>query len=277
MPADPSELSAGEAARRLHEGALDAEELTRACLDRIEALEPTVQAWTHIDPDYALEQARAADERRVSGAPIGPLHGLPVTIKVNVDQKGCATTNGVTAFKDVIAPADAPLVRLFREAGAIPATVETTFAGATAEMNEAFDSLTFSMLFAVLVVYVVMVLALGSLITPFIILFSLPLAAIGAFPALALTGATGFDRAGKRRGGVIGAKARRMPWIVANGLLILVPSAIFLAMRAGDGRLDLVFYAVQAVELTFGAINLTLLGLSLRDGLRLTGRLRRMA
>lgn len=106
---------------------------------------------------------------------------------------------------------------------------------------------------------------------------TLPWAFLLLIPALALTGATGFDRAGKRRGGVIGAKARRMPWIAANGLLILVPSAIFLAMRAADGRLDLMFYAVQAVELTFGAINLTLLGLSMRDGLRLTGRLRRMA
>lgn len=106
---------------------------------------------------------------------------------------------------------------------------------------------------------------------------TLPWAFLLLIPALALAGATGLDRAGKRRGGVIGAKARRMPWIAANGILILVPSAIVLAMRAGEGRLDLVFYAVQAVELTFGAVNLTLLGQSFRDGLRLTGRLRRPA
>jgi HAE1 family hydrophobic/amphiphilic exporter-1 len=55
-------------------------------------------------------------------------------------------------------------------------------------MNEAFESLYFAMGFAILVVYIVMVLALGSLITPFIILFSLPLAAIGAFPALYFSG-----------------------------------------------------------------------------------------
>ena len=70
----------------------------------------------------------------------------------------------------------------------IPDSVETTFAGATAEMSEAFGSLYFAMAFAIVVVYIVMVLALGSLITPFIILFSLPLAAIGAFPALAISG-----------------------------------------------------------------------------------------
>ena len=74
------------------------------------------------------------------------------------------------------------------ESGAIPGSVEVTFAGATAEQNEAFGSLFFSMGVAVLVVYVVMVLALGSLITPFIILFSLPLAIIGAIPALLVTG-----------------------------------------------------------------------------------------
>ncbi|MEX1334586.1 MAG: efflux RND transporter permease subunit [Candidatus Limnocylindrales bacterium] len=74
------------------------------------------------------------------------------------------------------------------ESGEIPETVTVTFAGATAEQNEAFGSLFFSMGVAVLVVYIVMVLALGSLITPFIILFSLPLAIIGAIPALLITG-----------------------------------------------------------------------------------------
>jgi HAE1 family hydrophobic/amphiphilic exporter-1 len=74
------------------------------------------------------------------------------------------------------------------EDGTIPRTVEVTFSGATAQQNEAFGSLFFSMGVAILVVYIVMVLALGSLITPFIILFSLPLAIIGAIPALLVTG-----------------------------------------------------------------------------------------
>ena len=72
-------------------------------------------------------------------------------------------------------------------AGAIPEGVTTTFAGATAQMNEAFGGLFFSMGVAILAVYIVMVLALGSLLTPFIILFSLPLALIGAIPALLVT------------------------------------------------------------------------------------------
>ncbi|CAN5614368.1 efflux RND transporter permease subunit [soil metagenome] len=79
-------------------------------------------------------------------------------------------------------------VAALREAGQISEAVEVTFAGATAQQSEAFGSLFFSMGFAILVVYIVMVLALGSLITPFIILFSLPLAVIGAIPALLITG-----------------------------------------------------------------------------------------
>lgn len=75
-----------------------------------------------------------------------------------------------------------------RAAGVIPESVNTTFSGATAQQREAFGSLFFSMAVAVMAVYIVMVLALGSLLSPFIILFSLPLAVIGAVPALLITG-----------------------------------------------------------------------------------------
>ena len=66
-----------------------------------------------------------------------------------------------------------------------------------------------------------------------------------------------------------------MPVIAFNGLLILVPSAFFLAYKAGSGDFDTSFYAVQALELVAGAVNLSLIGLNIRDGLRLSGRLRR--
>ena len=72
--------------------------------------------------------------------------------------------------------------------GALPAAVEVRLAGVTEQMNEAFGGLYTSMAVAILLVYVMMVLAFNSLITPFIIMFSLPLATIGAFPALYLTG-----------------------------------------------------------------------------------------
>ena len=64
---------------------------------------------------------------------------------------------------------------------------------------------------------------------------------------------------------------KRMPFIAANGLLILVPAAIFLDQWASAGAFDTKFYLVQAVELLAGAVNLTLMGLNMRDGLRLSG------
>lgn len=94
-------------------------------------------------------------------------------------------------------------------------------------------------------------------------------------PAMAAVGATGFKRANGRRGGLLGAKARRMPIIAANSIVVLIPSALFLASKAESADFDTAFYVVQAVELTAGAINLALLGMSMRDGLRLTGRLKR--
>ena len=66
-----------------------------------------------------------------------------------------------------------------------------------------------------------------------------------------------------------------MPLIAANGLVVLIPAALFLAFKARAAEFDTVFYAVQALELVAGAANITLLGLNLRDGLRMKGRLRR--
>ena len=55
----------------------------------------------------------------INSSPCGPLHGVPITIKINVDQKGYATSNGVSALKDWIAPDDAPIVTNLQNAGAI--------------------------------------------------------------------------------------------------------------------------------------------------------------
>jgi hypothetical protein len=92
-------------------------------------------------------------------------------------------------------------------------------------------------------------------------------------PAMAAAGGTGFRLGGRSTAPLVAAKKRRMPFIALNGLLILVPAAFFLAWRASAGLFDATFYAVQAVELIAGAVNLTLLALNLRDGFRLTGRL----
>ena len=92
-------------------------------------------------------------------------------------------------------------------------------------------------------------------------------------PALAIAGATGMSLGRKRRDRLTMAKKTRMPVIAANGLVVLVPSAFFLAARAEAGLLDGWFYAIQTLELTAGAANIAMMGLNIRDGLRMTRRL----
>jgi hypothetical protein len=91
-------------------------------------------------------------------------------------------------------------------------------------------------------------------------------------PAMLALGASGFALGGSRHGRLVETKRRRMPLVAANGLLVLLPCAIVLARWAAAGRFDAGFYAVQALELAAGAINLGLMLASARDGLRLSGR-----
>jgi hypothetical protein len=93
-------------------------------------------------------------------------------------------------------------------------------------------------------------------------------------PALAVAGGSGFTLAKGRRAGLIGAKLKRMPIITANGILILIPAALFLASKARAAEFDAMFYAVQTLELVAGAANIALLGLNMRDGLKMKGRFR---
>lgn len=94
-------------------------------------------------------------------------------------------------------------------------------------------------------------------------------------PALAAVGASGMALGRHRNDRSVQRKKRRMPIIAGNGLVILVPCAIFLSMRADRATFDAWYYGIQGVELIAGAANLTLMGLSLRDGLTMTGRMRR--
>lgn len=93
-------------------------------------------------------------------------------------------------------------------------------------------------------------------------------------PAVAATGGSGFAAGHGRSGRLIGAKKRRMPWIALNGMLVLVPCALVLHHWSAAGRFDTAFYLVQGLELLAGAANLTLMGLNIRDGMRMGGRLR---
>jgi len=91
-------------------------------------------------------------------------------------------------------------------------------------------------------------------------------------PAIAFAGGSGFKLGGKSPHPVAAAKRWRMPLIAINGVAVLVPCAILLQQRAAAGQFDQIFTVVQAVELIAGAINLALIGLSIRDGFRLTRR-----
>ena len=92
-------------------------------------------------------------------------------------------------------------------------------------------------------------------------------------PAIAITGATGFLMAGERQTGLVGLKKKRMPVIAANGVLVLLPAAIYLDYLASANDFNSVFYLVQCIELMAGLINLSLIALNMRDGLKLSGRL----
>jgi Asp-tRNA(Asn)/Glu-tRNA(Gln) amidotransferase A subunit family amidase len=112
-------LSAADAAQQIREGKLTSEELVRACLERIRELEPKVQAWTFLDEEHALSQARAADERKRSGEPIGPLHGVPVGVKDIFDTADMPTENGTVVHAGRMPRHDAASVSMLRAAGAL--------------------------------------------------------------------------------------------------------------------------------------------------------------
>src|SRR2546428_13841648 len=119
MSESPAQLSALEAARRIADGGLTSEELVQACMQRIRQIEPTVQAWQFLDEQHALDQARAADERRRSGEPVGELNGIPVGIKDIIDTADMPTENGTVLHKGRMPRSDAAVVASLRAAGAV--------------------------------------------------------------------------------------------------------------------------------------------------------------
>jgi amidase len=100
-------------------GRASSRETTESCLSRLRAVNPAINAVVRVLEEEALTAAVAADEAQARGEARGPLHGVPVTTKVNTDQAGCPTDNGVVAFRDAIATQDAPVVANLRWAGAV--------------------------------------------------------------------------------------------------------------------------------------------------------------
>ncbi len=113
------QLDATDLARLIRTGRASAREAVSSCLSRMDAVNPALNAVVRRVDDEALAAADAADAARARGDALGPLHGVPVTTKVNVDQKGHPTDNGVVAYKDLIAAEDSPVVANLKRAGAI--------------------------------------------------------------------------------------------------------------------------------------------------------------
>lgn len=111
--------SATRMAEGVRDGEVSATELVDACIARVEACDPAVNALVLRRFDGAREEARHADARRAAGEPIGPLHGVPITVKDQFHCAGLPTTLGLAKWKSRISSVDGPLVGRLRAAGAI--------------------------------------------------------------------------------------------------------------------------------------------------------------
>jgi len=112
-------LTATDLVARIRARDLSAEEAARDALARLDAANPAINAVVGFMPEEAIAAARAVDAAVARGEDPGPLAGVPVTVKVNADQKGHATTNGLRIQRDLVAGADSPVVANLRRAGAV--------------------------------------------------------------------------------------------------------------------------------------------------------------
>jgi aspartyl-tRNA(Asn)/glutamyl-tRNA(Gln) amidotransferase subunit A len=116
---DHTKLSIREAGDLVRRKVISPVELTHACLQRIERLNPTLNAFITVTAEQAMAQAREAEAEVRGGRWRGPLHGIPVGLKDNIDTAGVRTTLASAVFKDRVPSADAQVVRRLRAAGAV--------------------------------------------------------------------------------------------------------------------------------------------------------------
>ena len=108
-----------EVSKRVQKKELSPVELTKAVLERIDAVDKPLHSYALVLHDQALEQARLAEQEIVKGAVKGPLHGVPIAVKDNCFTKGIVTTNGMAIRRDVKPDYDATVVAKLRDAGAV--------------------------------------------------------------------------------------------------------------------------------------------------------------
>lgn len=111
--------SASRLADLIRTGSVTSREVAESHLERIELVNPQVNAIVEVRPDEVRAAADAADAAVASGAPLGPLHGVPFTAKINIDVAGYASNEGAVALKDLMAYEDAPTVERMRAAGGV--------------------------------------------------------------------------------------------------------------------------------------------------------------
>jgi amidase len=112
-------LSAAEIASLIRSKKVSAKEAATAALARLDAVNPKINAVVDHKPEEVLAQASAVDAAIGRGEDAGPLGGVPVTVKVNIDQEGFATTNGLKLQRDAIAKSNSPVIDNLRKSGAV--------------------------------------------------------------------------------------------------------------------------------------------------------------
>jgi aspartyl-tRNA(Asn)/glutamyl-tRNA(Gln) amidotransferase subunit A len=116
---DLTKLSIDDASRRIAARELSPVDLTRAYLERIERVEPRVNAYITVTAERALDAARAAERELAAGRSRGPLHGIPIALKDNIDTAGVLTTAASAVYAKRIPTEDAAVVTKLRDAGAV--------------------------------------------------------------------------------------------------------------------------------------------------------------
>ncbi len=119
VPDDATALTLRQASVALRRKSLSPVDLTRACLDRIAQLDPRLNSFITVVPERALAEARERERELSRGERRGPLHGIPIALKDNIDTAGIRTTAAAKGFAERIPAADAEVVRRLRESGAI--------------------------------------------------------------------------------------------------------------------------------------------------------------
>ena len=106
-------------ARAIQDREISSEEIVRACIERIEEVNPSLNAVVAMDAEKAVQDAKTLDRELAGGKARGPLHGVPMTIKDNLDTAGMVTTGGTKGRAGFVPDQDATVVKRLREAGAI--------------------------------------------------------------------------------------------------------------------------------------------------------------